>query len=390
MLKKRYLVPYILEDLQEKMVFVGGPRQVGKTTMATGLVAKHFKNTCYRLWDKREDRQKLIKSEWPGNADLLIIDELHKYKKWKSYIKGEYDSLKKKYRFLVTGSTRLDVFRKGGDSLQGRYHYYRLHPFSVAELSGSTGAPAVLQEIEIPSGSAREELSSLDHFGGFPEPFLRQNTRTLRRWHNEKHNRLFREDIREVEDIRNLTSMQLLGDMLPERAGSLLSVNSLREDLEVSHRAVSNWLSILETFYYCFRIYPYHAKNYRSLKKEAKLYLWDWSEIQEEGARFENLLASHFLKLVHFLEDYEGYRCRLHYLRSIEKKEVDFMVMVEGKPWFMVEVKLNDIKVSPHLKYFQAKLNIPYLYQVVKKSNIDFFRDGVRVISADKFLTALV
>lgn len=390
MYKERYLVPPILEDLQEKMVFVGGPRQVGKTTMATGLVAKHFKNICYRLWDKREDRRKLIKSEWPGNADLLIIDELHKYQKWKSYIKGEYDSLKEKYRFLITGSARLDLFRKGGDSLQGRYHYYRLHPFSMAELSGSTVIPAILKEIEIPSAFAKDDFLALDRFGGFPEPLLRQNIRTLRRWHNEKHNRLFREDIREIENIRDLGSMQLLGDMLPERAGSLLSVNSLRKDLEVSHRAVSNWLNILETFYYCFRIYPYHAKNYRSLKKEAKLYLWDWSEIKEEGPRFENLLASHLLKLIHFLEDYEGYRCRLHYLRSIEKKEVDFMVMVEGKPWFIIEAKLNDNKISPHLKYFQAKLDIPYVYQVVKKSNVDFFRDDVRVISANKFLAGLV
>ncbi|MEA1933465.1 MAG: AAA family ATPase [Thermodesulfobacteriota bacterium] len=390
MFNERYLVPYILEDLKEKMVFVSGPRQVGKTTLATALVAQHFNNTCYRLWDKRDDRKKLINSVWPGDADLLIIDELHKYKKWKSYIKGEYDSLKAKYRFLVTGSARLDVFRKGGDSLQGRYHYYRLHPFSVAEFSDITAAPTILKEIEIPTKSAKEDFLALNHFGGFPEPLLRQNARTLRRWHNEKHNRLFREDIREVEDVRDLAGIQLLGDMLPERAGSRLSINSLREDLEVSHRAVSNWLNILEAFYYCFRIYPYHAKNYRSLKKEAKLYLWDWSEIQDKGPRFENCLASHLLKLVHFLEDYEGYHCRLHYLRSIEKKEVDFMVMADGKPWFMVEAKLNNIKVSPHIKYFKAKLNVPYAYQVVRKSGIDIFSDGVRVVSADKFLAGLV
>ncbi len=392
MLQARYLVPYILEDLEKKMVFVGGPRQVGKTTLATGLLAQHFKKVCYRLWDKREDRRKLIQSEWPGDADLLIIDELHKYRQWKSYIKGEYDTLHARYRFLVTGSTRLDVFRKGGDSLQGRYHYYRLHQFSLAELIGTGSIPLVMKEIEIPSSGAeeKEKLSALDQFGGFPEPLLAQDMRTKRRWHNEKHNRLFREDIREVNNIRDMSSMQLLGDMLPERAGSLLSVNSLREDLEVSHRAVTNWLNILETFYYCFRVYPYHSKEYRSLKKEAKLYLWDWSEVEEEGARFENLLASHLLKLVHFLVDYEGYKCRLYYLRSIEKKEVDFLVTVDGKPWFAVEVKLNNIKVSPQLKYFQTRLEIPFLYQVVKKSGVDIFRDGVRVVSADRFLAGLL
>ena len=163
MFKERYLVPYILEDLREKMVFVSGPRQVGKTTLATALVAQHFNNTCYRLWDKRDDRKKLMNSVWPGDADLLIIDELHKYKKWKSYIKGEYDSLKAKYRFLVTGSARLDVFRKGGDSLQGRYHYYRLHPFSVAELSDIAAVPTILKEIEIPTKSAKEDFLTLNH-----------------------------------------------------------------------------------------------------------------------------------------------------------------------------------------------------------------------------------
>ena len=390
MLKDRYLVPCVLEDLEEKMVFIGGPRQVGKTTLATGLVAKHFKHPCYRLWDKKEDRRLLLNSEWPGDADLLIIDELHKYRKWKSYIKGEYDTLKDRYRFLVTGSSRLDIYRKGGDSLLGRYHYYRLHPFTLAEVAGCTLIPAPMEEIPIPDRGEEEIFSALDQFGGFPEPLLRQSKRTLRRWHNEKHNRLFREDIREIENIRDLSSMQLLGDMLPERAGSLLSINALREDLEVSHRAVTNWLNILESFYYCFRIYPFHAKNYRSLKKEPKLYLWDWSEIENDGPRFENCIASHLLKLIHFLEDREGYRSGLHYLRSIEKKEADFLVTIGNKPWFMVEAKLNDTTLSPHLKYFMNKINAPFAFQVVKKQGVDTFKKGIRIISADKFLAGLL
>ncbi len=390
MLKDRYLVPYILEDLAEKMVFVGGPRQVGKTTLATGLVAKHFHHPCYRLWDRKEDRRKLLDSEWPGDADLLIIDELHKYRKWKSYIKGEYDTLKEKYHFLVTGSSRLDIYRKGGDSLLGRYHYYRLHPFTLAEFTGAGNIPDPMQEIHIPDKAEGEMFAILDRFGGFPEPLLRQSPRTLRRWHNEKHNRLFREDIRETENIRDLSSMQILGDMLPERAGSLLSINSLREDLEVSHRAVSNWLNILESFYYCFRIYPFHTKNYRSLKKEPKLYLWDWSEIENDGPRFENCIASHLLKSIHFLEDYQGYKTHLYYLRSVEKKEVDFLVTVGQKPWFMVEAKLNETRLSPHLKYFKEKIHPPYAYQVVKKTGIDILKEGVRIISADKFLAGLL
>jgi hypothetical protein len=390
MTEQRYLTKYVLEDLTDKMVFIGGPRQIGKTTLAQDLVSNHFQRSGYYNWDNRQDRRNIMQSNWPGDAELIILDEIHKYKKWKSLVKGEYDKLKDKYRFLITGSARLDLYRKGGDSMLGRYHYYRLHPFTVAEVTGSKLVPDVLKEIPIRLPNNQELFLSLDKFGGFPEPFLKQSTRILRRWHNEKVDRLFREDIRDIEQVRDIVNMQLLGDMLPDRAGSLLSLNSLREDLEVSHRAVSNWMNILESFYYCFRIYPYTAKNFRSLKKEAKLYLWDWSELDHEPARFENCIASHLIKLVHFLQDWEGYKAQLHYLRSIEKKEVDFLVTIDKKPWFAVEAKINDVNASPHLFYFRNKLKIPFSYQVVKQKGVDSFTNGVRIVSANKFLAGLV
>jgi len=390
MTRQRYLTEYVLADLTDKMVFIGGPRQVGKTTLALKLVSNHFSNFGYYNWDNRQDRRSIMQSRWPGDVELIILDEIHKYKKWKSFVKGEYDKLKDLYRFLITGSARLDIYRKGGDSMLGRYRYYRLHPFSMAEVVGRKSIPDVFKEIPIGSQKNQALFLTLDKFGGFPEPFLKQNSRVLRRWHNEKVHRLFREDIRDIEQVRDIVSMQLLGDLLPDRAGSLLSLNSLREDLEVSHRAITNWMNILESFYYCFRIYPYAAKNFRSLKKEAKLYLWDWSEIEHEPARFENCVGSHLLKLVHFLQDWEGYRAQLYYLRSIEKKEVDFLVTIDKKPWLAVEVKISDINPSPHLYYFKDKLNIPFSYQVVKQDGVDSFTKGVRVVSANRFLASLI
>jgi predicted AAA+ superfamily ATPase len=389
MTRERYLTKFVIEDLKKKMVFVGGPRQVGKTTLALELIAKRFGRSGYFNWDSRIDRRKIMQSIWPGDADLIILDEIHKYKKWKSFVKGEYDTLKEKYRFLITGSARLDIYRKGGDSMLGRYHYYRLHPFTLAEAAGRTSMPEVMKEIPIPSKSEREIFKALNKFGGFPEPFIKQNSRVLRRWHNEKTERLFREDIRDIEPVRDIVSMQLLGDILPDRTGSLLSINSLREDLEVSHRAVSNWLNILESFYYCFRLYPYVGKNFRSLKKEAKLYLWDWSEINDEAVRFENCVASHLLKLTHFLQDYEGYKANLYFLRSAEKKEVDFLLTIDEKPWFAIEAKMNDTNVSSSLYYFKEKLQIPFCYQVIKKTNVDSLIKNVRVVSADRFLGGL-
>lgn len=390
MLKTRYLLPYILEDLKDKMVFIGGPRQVGKTTLCRNLVAGHFGSHAYFNWDNRADRKGITASLWPADAELLIFDEIHKYRKWKGFIKGEYDKLKDNYKFLVTGSSRLDVYRRGGDSLQGRYHYYRLHPFTLAEVEKIVYTASLFHELPIGKGTHHETLKALDTFGGFPEPFIKQSIRHLRRWHNEKNERMFREDILDVQIIRDIGSMKLLNDILPSKVGSLLSLNSIREDIEVSFRAVSSWMDILEAFYYHFRIYPFTAKKIRSLKKEPKLYLWDWSEVQDESARFENLIASHLSKFVHFITDYEGYKAELYFLRDVDKREVDFLVTIDRKPWFAVEAKLNDTALSPHLLYFKERLSIPYAYQVTKKSGIDRLEKGIRIIPADKFLSGLI
>ncbi len=390
MLKDRYLTPYIVADLKEKMVFLGGARQVGKTTLCCDLIASHFKNHAYFNWDNRKDRKFITESSWPKDAELLIFDEIHKYRLWKSLIKGEYDKLKEIFKFLVTGSARLDIYRRGGDSLQGRYHYYRLHPFTLAETEKISCNSSVFNELPIGSVYYQDTLVMLDNFGGFPEPFTKQNKRVLRRWHNEKIERMFREDILDARAIRDIGNMKLLSDMLPSRIGSLLSLNALREDLEVSHNAVTLWMDILESFYYVFRVYPFSSKKIRGLKKEPKLYLWDWSEVEDEAARFENLIASHLLKYTHFLTDYEGYRAELFFLRDVDKREVDFLVTIDTKPWFAVEVKTNEEKISPNLLYFKEKLSIPFIYQVIKKDKTDKLEKGGRVISAGKFLSGLI
>lgn len=372
------------------MVFVGGARQVGKTTFAVNLIGEKFKNFAYYNWDNRSDRRAIKQSDWPAEAKLLIFDEIHKYRGWKGWIKGEYDKLKYRFKFLITGSARLDVYRRGGDSLQGRYHYYRLHPFSLAEFINKQNKIELFHEI-VPAGEFfKSEFTTLFEYGGFPEPLLKGNARFLRRWHNEKIERMFREDITDIEQIRDLSHMKLLSDILPDRVGSLLSTNAIREDLEVSHRAVSNWLNILENYYYHFRIYPYVRLSIRSIKKEPKLYLWDWSEVPVPSARYENMMAAHLLKLCHYLYDFEGYKAELFFLRNVDKKEVDFLVTVDKKPWFAVETKIFDTDISKSLLYFRDRLKIPHLYQVVKESGIHRLRQGVHVVSADRFLAGLV
>jgi hypothetical protein len=386
----RYLTKYVLEDLADKMVFIGGARQVGKTTFATKIIAKHYSRFAYYNWDKRSDRKKIIKSDWPGDAELLILDEIHKYKRWKTLVKGEYDKLKENFNFLITGSSRLDIFRKGENSLQGRYHYFRMHPFSLAEFLNINERSGLFKGIDLSLGHSPKEFDLLFEYGGFPEPLLKSNERFSRRWHNEKIERMFREDITDLEVIRDLSSMKLLSDFLPSKVGSLLSINSLREDLEVSHRAVSHWLDILEAFYYHFRIHPYYKRTVRSIKKEPKLYLWDWSEISDSGRRFENMIAVHLMKFCHFLYDYEGYKANLFFLRNVDKKEVDFLVSLDDKPWFAVETKNSLSAPSKNLFYFKDRLNIPFVYQVIREKGHNRLVNGIPIVSADCFLKGII
>jgi predicted AAA+ superfamily ATPase len=390
-MKKRYLAEPILSDLAEKMVFLGGPRQVGKTTLALWLAREHYKGFDYLNWDNRDDRRRILRSEFRGGAELLVFDEVHKYKDWKNHLKGIFDVHKDRFRIIVTGSARLDIFRRGGDSLMGRYHYYRLHPFSLAEyLEMKSGLPP-FEEIRIPGEDpdAEKALSSLLTLGGFPEPLLRGRERTLRRWQNERVERLVSEDIRDLQAIREIAMVHLLTGLIPGKVGSLFSINALREDLQVSHKTLSNWMEVLERFYYLFRMYPFTHSRIRSLKKESKVYLWDWSEVPDRAARLENLVAAHLLKLCHFLHDVEGYRADLYYLRDADGREVDFLVTVGEKPWFAVEVKSSYAYLSRNLTYFGSRLAIPQLFQIVGDGGIDLVKGGVRIVSADRFLRAL-
>lgn len=387
MLLKRYNEDIIRKDLDEKMVFISGPRQVGKTTLAQFFLVKETDR--YYNWDQRKDRKAILAAQWPAGNATIALDEIHKYRAWKNWIKGEYDSHKNHLRFLITGSARMDIYRKGGDSLQGRYHSHRLHGFSIGELSKKIKLPVPFEPLEFPEKIDSDLLASLFHYGPFPEPFLKQDERALRRWRKERLDRFFKEDVRELENIRDLSSMELLTDMLDDRIGAPLSLQSLREDLEVSHKAVTHWMDILERLYFCFRIAPFSHHPVRSLKKMPKVYLWDWSAVPDEGARFENLVAGHLLKLKHALEDQEGYQAGLWYLRDVSKREVDFFITIEGKPWFAVECKMGGKASNASLIYFGERLKIPFLYQPTFEGQEDILSNNIRIMPAAKFLAAL-
>lgn len=313
------------------MVFLGGPRQVGKTTFSQSLLKKYKTgHPAYLNWDDVEQRKKILEKNWPIDESLIIFDELHKYARWRNFIKGFYDTQKGSHSFLIMGSARLDYYRKGGDSLLGRYHYYRMHPFSARELGGSD-----------------QDIKGLLKYGGFPEPLFKQSEKTLRRWQLQRLERVVREDLIDLERVKEVSLLERLADALPDRVGSPLSVKNLAQDLQVDFKTADRWIHILENLYYAYRIPPFGSPRIKAVKKEQKLYLWDWSVVGSEGAKLENFVAGHLLKFCHFVEDTEGHKMELRFLRDVYKREIDFIVLKNKKPLFAVECKSGEKQLSP-------------------------------------------
>jgi hypothetical protein len=345
---ERYLKKQIVSDLKEKMVFLGGPRQVGKTTLAKSLM--NNKKDQYLNWDLEQDKHLILKKGLNIDSNLIILDEIHKYKNWRSLVKGYYDKYYPDLNILVTGSARLDYFRKGGDSLVGRYHYLRLHPLSLMELNKNPN---------------KSDLDALIKHGGFPEPFYKQSEVFTSRWQIERVSRVITQDLRDLEKVNEISLIELLAQALVLRVGSSLSIKSLQEDLEVSPHTVNRWIEILENLYYCYRISPFGKEKMKAVKKAQKLYLWDWSEVESEGARFENLVASHLLKFCHFQNDTLGLKTELRYYKNtVTEKEIDFIVLQKNKPLFAVECKTGEKDISKTLVNDGKRLGIPKLFQV--------------------------
>ncbi len=348
----RYIVPFVLKDLASKMVFIGGPRQVGKTTVATSILGSAYSEGRYFNWDYDEDRLDIIAKRWHDQDTLLIFDELHKFPRWKNWLKGIYDVSHQHHAFLVTGSARLDVYRRGGDSLMGRYHYWRLHPFTLDEIPGG-----------ISVASAYQRLMTV---GGFPEPFLAADEREARRWRRERFDRILREDVRDLESIRNIQLLGLFTDALRQRVGGLVIMSNIAGDIQVSPKTASAWLALLERMYLVFAVRPYTRRLPRAIQKPPKVYFFDNADvIGDGGARFENLVATHLLKRCHFIEDRDGYRCQLCYIRDKEGREVDFVILKEGEIEELVEVKTTEESISRSLIYYTDRLHPKRSTQIV-------------------------
>ncbi|MDN3506533.1 MAG: ATP-binding protein [Simkaniaceae bacterium] len=371
---KRMYEELVLKHLSElrQMAFLMGPRQVGKTTIGldtAGNWAKHF----YFNWDNPAERLLFIEGpeaiaaqanlhELADEIPVLIFDEIHKFGKWKTFLKGFFDKYEKKTKLIVTGSARLNVYKKGGDSLMGRYFYYRIHPLSVAEIVSPNVIDDEIRSSPTPISDA--DWEALLEFGGFPEPFVQRSKSFSKRLQTMRKDQLFHEDIRDGTRIQEIAQMEILAEILQGQAAQSLNYQSLAKKVRVSVDTIRRWIEVLKSFYFCYSIQPWSKNIARSLLKEPKLYLWDWSLVENVEQRNENLIASHLLKAVHLWTDRGMGDFGLYYIRTKEQKEVDFVVTKDGNPWFLVEVKSTKNGLSKELFRFQKETGAAHAFQV--------------------------
>jgi uncharacterized protein len=371
---ERYLDNLIRKDIQEKIVLLSGPRQVGKTTLSKQLTSSHV----YLNYDAAADRRIIHAQEWNRDTELVIFDELHKMKKWKAWVKGFYDTEGIPPALLVTGSARLDTYRKGGESLAGRFFYYRLHPLTVKEICSNLGE------------KSETALDKLVKLGGFPEPYLKNSETFAKRFRRIHTDTMIREDLLDLERVRDIKSIEILIDLLRIRVGSTTSYTALANDLQVSIHTVKHWLQILENLYIIFPVRPYHKNIARSLLKESKYYLYDTGAVEGDlSAKLENTVACAILRELHLVEDTTGSKVALCYLRDKEKHEVDFLPVVDNKPLCMIEVKVSDDSFSPALFLFHSKLKKAKPFQIVYSLERKKSKDSARMLPAHEFLRDL-
>lgn len=384
---------------RRQMAFVTGPRQVGKTTTCKSLAS------AYLNWDDGDHRQLFLKGPSAVAAELkldrlqerpliAVFDELHKYRRWKWFLKGFFDTHGEAARLLVTGSSRMDLYRRGGDSLMGRYFLFRMHPFSVAEAL-RTDLPDGRRIVRDPRRLAEQEFDALWAHGGYPEPFVTRDTRFSRRWRGLRRQQLVRGDLREVTRLQEIGQVDALASILEERSGTQLVYANLANEVRISVDTARRWVDLLCGLHHGFLVRPWYRNVARSLRKEPKWFLRDWSAVEDPGSRAETFVACHLLKAVEAWQDLGLGDFHLAYLRDKEKREVDFLVVRDRSPWILVEVKRSEEALAPALTYFQGQTGAPYALQVVVDApyvDADCFerRRAPLVVPARTFLSQLV
>ena len=370
-LSKRLYDAMLEEHLaaHRQMAFVSGPRQVGKTT------------TCrthadgYGNWDNLDDRELILSGpaklverfkldRLTKTTPVALFDELHKYPRWKQFLKGFFDTYADQVRIIVTGSSRMDTYRRGGDSLMGRYFLYRMHPFSVAEALHQD-LPDPKRIVRSPDKIGAKDFDALWEHGGYPEPYLKRDRRFTRRWQSLRSQQLLPGDVRDLTNIRQVDQLEMLVKLLSARSAHQLIYSNLAKEVQVTIDTTRRWIDALSSLHLGFRITPWFKNVSRSLRKEPKWFLRDWAGIEDTGDKAETFVGCHLLKAVEGWNDMGLGKFQVSYLRDRYQREVDFVVVRDGKPWFLVEVKQQDEAIGSALKNYQEQTKAPFAFQVV-------------------------
>jgi predicted AAA+ superfamily ATPase len=373
---KRYLTKYIQEDLATKIVLLTGPRQTGKTTLSKMLKSDYD----YFNFDSLEDRLSLQEKSWDRSKDLVIFDELHKLKNWKSWLKGVYDTEGIPPSLLVTGSAKLDTYRKVGDSLAGRFFQFRMHPLDLKEI-----------KIFVNPKNLETELDKLLEIGGFPEPFLNGTNRFYNRWKKSHLDIILKQDLIDLENVQQIIQIETLIQLLKNRVGNPVSYSSLARDLQCSDKTVKRWLTILENMYVIFKVPPFHKNIARAIQKAPKFYFYDTGQvIGDPGIKLENTVACAIQKEIHFREDCFGEEKKVYYLKNKDGREIDFCTTANDSPSLMVEVKWKDGTLSSNFEIFKKFFPQIKMIQVTKELRKEkTFPNGVEIRTAHKWLADL-
>ena len=400
--------------LHGRMSFICGPRQIGKTTLAQNHLDQVKQIDNYHNWDSLSLRRNFSSNplffieniplpllpgrKLPGYMrQWVVFDEIHKYPQWKNILKGYYDELKQNINFVIIGSARLDYFRQSGDSLVGRYFLFKMSPLHPHDLTGfildqdSAWHPkSSLVPFSDSDKTFQEATLQLFDLTGFPEPLSIGTKDFYERWKNNHISLITSEDIRDLSRISNIQKLQTLVFLLPERVGSPVSLNNLKNILGCAHASVKNWLEALKKVYLVFAIAPYTARLSRSVRKEQKYYFWDWGLLQEPGKKFENFIAVHLQRAVSAWNEWGKGDYQLMYVRTKDGREVDFVVTERDTPYILVESKKNDKNLTASLTYFKNRLQVPLAFQVVEtQGHLKQVDRGTFIIGLDRFLQIL-
>jgi len=373
---KRYLEKYIQEDLDKKIILLTGPRQTGKTTLSK-LLEKDFD---YFNFDNVDDRFSLQEKSWDRSKPLVIFDELHKLKNWKSWLKGIYDTEGIRPSIMVTGSAKLNTYRKVGDSLAGRFFQFRMHPLDLKEIH------TFLKPDDLEAA-----LDKILAVGGFPEPFLEGTTRFYNRWKKSHLDIIIKQDLIDLENVQQITQIETLIQLLRHRVGSPISYSSLAQDLQCSDKTVKRWLTILENIYVLFKVSPFHKNIARAILKTPKFYFYDTGQVLgDPGVKLENAVACAIKKELHFREDCLGEEGQLYYIRDKNGREIDFCITAHNIPSLLVEVKWNESNLSANFEIFKKFFPNIKMIQISKKLDREkTFPNGAEIRTASKWLAEL-